>query len=104
MFIEGATELHKTIFSLQMQLLPGLHSPQVPVVMAWTCENSGMGPDGASWPQETWKPQDIFMTPIQRCMHMPRPAWVARWHWDLGQSLDFMQTGLGELLSIAQLF
>lgn len=64
MFTEWATELYKTIFSLQMQLLPGLRSPQVLVTMGWACENPGTGPDGVSWPLEARKPQDFFMSPI----------------------------------------
>lgn len=64
MFTEWATEFYKTIFLLQMQFLPSLHSPQVLVLMGWACENPGTGPDGASWPLETWKPRGIFMSPI----------------------------------------
>ena len=75
MFTAWATALYKTIFSLQILCLSGLCSLQVLVVMAWACESSGTGPDGASWPLETWKPQDIFMSPVTQCMHMPWPAW-----------------------------
>lgn len=64
MFTEWATEFYKTIFSLQMQFLPGLHSPQVLCADGLGTENPGMGPDRASWPLETWKPQGIFMSPI----------------------------------------
>lgn len=81
MFTEWATELYKTIFSLQMQFLPGLHSPQVVVLIGWACENPGIRPDGMSWPLEVRKPQGIFTSPVQQCMHMPWPAWLACWRW-----------------------